>query len=56
MWDLLYHVEEAIELLRRQMHRAADAKGRVSAEVLVMSQELDRMLNLYERLKILPRV
>jgi len=56
VWDLLHHVEEAIELLRRQMHRAAEAKGRVSIEVIIMSQELDRMLNLYERLKVLPRI
>ncbi|MPM57322.1 hypothetical protein SDC9_104144 [bioreactor metagenome] len=55
MWDLLRQMEETIEMLRGQMHNAADQKGRVSEEVLSLSQELDRLLNVYERLKILPK-
>jgi hypothetical protein len=53
--DLMHLLEEAIEILRGQMCRAAEARGRVSSEVLTLSQELDQMLNLYERLKGLPR-
>lgn len=56
VWDLLHHMEEAIELLRKQMYCAADTKGRLSDDVLTLSQALDRLLNLYERLKVLPRV
>lgn len=55
MWDLLMHMEEAIELLRMQMYSTASQKGRVSDEVLTLSQELDRLLNVYERLKLMPR-
>lgn len=52
MWSLLRHIEEAIELLRIQMYDTADQKGRISQEVLTLSQELDRLLNVYERLKM----
>lgn len=54
--ELLHHMEEAIELLRRQMYCTADAKGRLSNEVLTLSQELDALLNLYDRLKVLARI
>lgn len=56
MLDLLRHMEEAIEILRGQMYIAANKNGRISNEVLIISQELDRLLNVYERLKVLPRV
>ena len=55
MWDLLKQMEETIEMLRGQMYNATDKSGRVSAEVLFLSQQLDGLLNVYERLKVLPR-
>lgn len=53
MSELLCQIEEAIELLRKQMHWTAERKGRLSGEVLILSQELDKLLNLYERLKLI---
>lgn len=53
--DLLQHMEETIELLRKQMYCAADASGGFTEDILTLSQTLDRLINLYERLKLLPR-
>lgn len=52
MCDLIRHMEETIEALRKQMHRVAIDQGGFSGNVLFLSQELDKLLNIYERLKV----
>ncbi len=40
-----------IELLRKEMTRVAMHKGLTSIEAITISQELDQLLNLYEKMK-----
>lgn len=40
-----------IELLRKEMTRVAMNKGLTSIEAITISQELDQLLNLYEKMK-----
>jgi stage 0 sporulation regulatory protein len=40
-----------IEMLREQMSSVALAKGITSLESIALSQELDRLLNIYEKVR-----
>ncbi|SDF28624.1 aspartyl-phosphate phosphatase Spo0E family protein [Sporolituus thermophilus] len=48
----LGQMAQSIETMRRQLYYVADLKGRTSAEVLALSQQLDKLLAKYERLKL----
>ncbi|MBM7572202.1 aspartyl-phosphate phosphatase Spo0E family protein [Aquibacillus albus] len=43
---------QRIEFLRKQMTEVALAKGFTSTESIALSQELDKLLNHYQQLKV----
>ncbi|WP_430786270.1 Spo0E family sporulation regulatory protein-aspartic acid phosphatase [Virgibacillus flavescens] len=49
--DKINNVLDRIEFLRKEMTKVAFEKGFTSKESIVISQELDKLLNLYDHVQ-----